>query len=312
MPEKIIDGHAHLTPRGLVGKRDARIGVTYRAFGELEFDSGERIPYMPELIADTAFPAETLLHIMDSHGIAHTVLMANSLTDLEENVRAVETYPERFSAAMTIPQGPEAVQTVERYADRGLRAIKFEMSPGLGYTHPNMYPDFRLDSPEMDAVYALAGERKITVTVDPSRIGGFAYQVEALDSAASRFPQTHFVICHLGFPDVPMAEGSEHWRRWREMIALGRHENVWFDVAALTDFYREEGCPFPTAQQMVRRVMDEFGAEKLLWGSDAPGTLSTVTYRQMMDLYLKSSLFTEAEKTALFCTSAVNAYQLKF
>ena len=312
MPKTIIDGHAHLTPRGLVGTRDARIGVTYRAFGELEFDSGERIPYMPEVIADTAFPAETLLHIMDSHGIAHTVLMANSLTDLEENVRAVETYPERFSAAMTIPQGPEAVKTVERYADRGLRAIKFEMSPGLGYTHPNMYPDFRLDSPEMDAVYALAGERKITVTVDPSRIGGFAYQVEALDSAASRFPQTHFVVCHLGFPDVPMTEGSEHWRRWREMIALGRHDNVWFDVAALTDFYREEGVPFPTAQQMVRRVMDAFGAEKLLWGSDAPGTLSTVTYRQMMDLYLKSSLFTEAEKTALFYTGAMNAYQLKF
>ena len=310
MPHKIIDGHAHLTPRGLIGQRDARIGVTYLPYGELEFDSGERIPYMPELIADTAFPAETLLHVMDSHGIAHAVLMANSLTDLEENVRAVETYPERFSAAMTIPQGPEAVSTVERYADRGLRAIKFEMSEGLGYTHPNMYPDFRLDCPEMDAVYALAGERKITVTVDPSHIGGFAYQVEALDSAASRFPQTHFVICHLGFPDVPMAEGSAHYARWREMIALGRHDNVWFDVAALTDFYREEGFPFPTAQHMVRQVMDELGTAKLLWGSDAPGTLSTVTYQQMLDLYEKSPLFSEAEKEALLCTNALQAYQL--
>lgn len=311
MPEKIIDGHAHLTPRGLVGKRDARIGVTYRAYGELEFDSGERIQYMPVILEDTAFPAETMLHVMDAHGVGHAVLMANSLTDLEENVRAVQTWPERFSAAMTIPQGPEAVPTVERYAGRGLRAIKFEMSPGLGYTHPNMYPAFRFDCPEMDPVYALAGEKRITVTVDPSEIGGFAYQVEALGSAAERFPETHFVICHLGFPSVPMPEGSPDELRWREMIALGRLNNVWFDVAAMPDFYREEGYPFPTALRLVRRVMDMFGADKLLWGSDAPGTLSGATYRQMIDMYDRCGLFTEAEKQALFCTSAAAAYQLK-
>ena len=311
MPKKIIDGHAHLTPRGLVGKRDARIGVTYRPYGELEFDSGERIPYMPGVIEDTAFPAEMMLHMMDTNGICYTVLMANSLTDLEENVRAVQTYPTRFSAAMTIPQGKDAVKTVEHYAARGLRAIKFEMSPGLGYTHPNMYPDFHLDCPEMDDVYALAGEKQISVTIDPSRIGGFAYQVEAIGSAAERFPKTHFVVCHLGFPSVPMPEGSADELRWREMIALGRFDNVWFDVAAMSDFYREEGYPFPTAMHLVRRVMDLYGAQKLLWGSDAPGTLSGVTYRQMIDMYDRCGLFTEEEKQALFYDSAAAAYQLK-
>lgn len=310
--KQIVDGHAHLTPRGLVGTRDARIGVTYRPNGELEFDSGERIPYMPGIIADTAFPMETMLHVMNSHNIAHAVLMANSLTDLEENVRAVESHPKRFSAAMTIPQGPEAVQVVEAYYARGLRAIKFEMSRGLGYTHPNMYPDFHLDSPEMDAVYALAGEKQITITVDPSHIGGFAYQVEALNRVAERYPDTHLVICHLGFPDVPMTEGSEHARRWREMIALGKHSNVWFDVAALSDFYRGEGYPFSTALAMVRKVMDAFGAEKLLWGSDAPGTLSGTTYQQMIDMYDRSPLFTEEEKELLFCRSAEKAYHLSY
>jgi len=310
--KRIVDGHAHLTPRGLVGTRNARIGITYCPNGELEFDSGERIPYMPEVIADTAFPVETMLHVMNSHSIAHTVLLANSLTDLEENVRAVESHPERFSAAMTIPQGPEAVNVVEAYYARGLRAIKFEMSRGLGYTHPNMYPEFQLDSPEMDAVYALAGEKQITITVDPSHIGGFAYQVEALDRAAGCHPNTHFVICHLGFPDVPMAEDSDHWRRWREMIALGKHPNVWFDVAALSDFYRGEAYPFPTALEMVRKVMDEFGAEKLIWGSDAPGTLSGATYQQMIDMYDRSPLFTEEEKELLFCRSAETAYHLSY
>ncbi len=125
MPEIILDAHAHLTPRGLVGRRDARIGVTYLPWGELEFDSGERIQYMPVILEDTAFPAETMLRLMDAFGVRHTVLMANSLTDLEENIRAVQTWPARFSAAMTIPQGPEAVKTAARYADRGLRAIKF-------------------------------------------------------------------------------------------------------------------------------------------------------------------------------------------
>ena len=310
MTGPIIDGHAHLTPRGLVGRRDARIGVTYRAWGQLEFDSGERIQYMPAILEDTAFPAEAMLQLMDACGVGHTVLMANSLADLEENVRAVQTWPARFSAAMTIPQGPEALKTAETYADRGLRAIKFEMSAGLGYTHPNMYPDFRLDCPEMDEIYALAGERKITVTVDPSHIGGFSYQVEAIGSAAERFPGTHFVICHLGFPSVPMPEGGADERRWREMIALGRLDNVWFDAAAMPDFYRDEGYPFPSALALTRRVMDELGADRILWGSDAPGTLSGATYRQMIDMFGRSELFTEAEKKALFHASAAAAYHL--
>ena len=308
--EKIIDAHAHLTPRGLIGKRDARIGVTYQPNGILLRDDGRRLPLLPEILVESAFPVETMLHVMDNHGIEKAVIMANSLTELEENIRAVHTAPERFAAAMTIPQGPDTLRVMEEYRARGLRVIKFEMSAGLGYTHPNMYPDFRLDSPEMDPVYALAGEKGITVTVDPSRIGSFSYQVEALDAASARHPDTHFVICHLGFPDADMPEGSEHWLRWRQMTALARRDNVWFDAAALTDFYRAEGYPFPTPVRMVRDFMDEFGAHKLIWGSDAPGTLNTVTYQQMIDMYDRSPLFTEAEKQQLFYSNAKAAYHL--
>ena len=309
--EHIIDGHAHLTPRGCIGKRDDRLGITYLPNGVLLRDNGDTIPLLPEIIGDSAFPMETMLHVMDSHGVDRAVILANSLTELEENIRAVASAPERFSAAMTIPQGPEALSVMKTYCARGLRIIKFEMSVELGYTHPNLYPRFRLDCPEMDPVYACAAEQGVTITVDPSHIGDFSYQVEALDSAASRFPQTHFVICHLGFPDVPMAQGSDHWLRWREMLALAKHPNVWFDAAALTDFYRDEQYPFPTAVRLVRRFMDEFGPEKLIWGSDSPGTLSCATYQQMIDMYDRSGLFSPEEKLLFFSRNAQAAYHLQ-
>ena len=75
------------------------------------------------------------------------VLLANSITDLEESARAVREYPGRFAAAMTVSQGPGAPGELRAWRERGLTAVKFEMSEGLGYTNPGWYPDFRLDSP---------------------------------------------------------------------------------------------------------------------------------------------------------------------
>ena len=259
---RILDAHAHVFPGGFEGKFDARSGVTVLPRGKVRKRDGEVVPIMPEKYADTGFPPEELLGMMDAAGVSRAVLLANSITDLEESARAVREYPGRFAAAMTVSQGPGAPGELRAWRERGLTAVKFEMSEGLGYTNPGWYPDFRLDSPEMEPVYRLAGQLGVTVTVDPGPVGGRTYQTEALEHVTGAFPGTRFVICHLGFPDVPMTDPVRR-EAWRRMASLAGRPNVWFDFAALTDFCRDEAPDFPTPPKLVRAFADEFGAHKL-------------------------------------------------
>lgn len=307
---RIIDAHAHLFPAGFAGRFDRRSSVTVLPHGKVRKADGEEVPIMPEGFADTGFPAEELLKRMEAQGVSQAVLLANSIADLEENARAVREYPGRFAAAMTLSQGPGAAEELRRWHGRGLSVIKFEMSAGLGYSNPGWYPNFRLDDPDMGPVYALAGELGVTVTVDPGPVGGRTYQTEALEAVTAAFPETRFVICHLGFPDVPMADPARR-EAWRRMASLARRSNVWFDFAALTDFCRAEAPAFPTPPRLVRAFLGEFGAGKLLWGTDAPGALCTADYARLLGVYRDSPLFTETEKALLLGENACRAYSLE-
>ena len=92
---RILDAHAHVFPRGFAGKFDARSGVTVLPRGKVRKRDGEEVPIMPEKYADTGFPPEELLGMMDASGVSRAVLLANSITDLEESARAVREYPGR-------------------------------------------------------------------------------------------------------------------------------------------------------------------------------------------------------------------------
>ncbi|MBR3556236.1 MAG: amidohydrolase [Oscillospiraceae bacterium] len=307
---RIVDAHAHLFPRGFAGFFDPRSGVTVLPHGKVRKRDGEEVPIMPESFADTGFPAGELLARMDDCGVSRAVLLANSITDPEENTRAVREYPGRFAAAMTIPQGDKAAEALRHWHSRGLTALKFEMSEGLGYTNPGWYPDFRLDDPAMEPVYALAGKLGVTIAVDPGRVGGRTYQTAALEAVTAAFPATRFVICHLGFPDVPMPDPARR-EAWHRMASLAKRPNVWFDFAALTDFCRKEAPDFPTPPRLVRAFADEFGAGKLLWGTDAPGALCTADYARLLGVYRDSPLFSASEKALLLGENARLAYGLE-
>lgn len=303
----VIDAHAHLIPFRTPGSRDARTGTEYLSGGRVRKADGETVPLMPASYGERGFPAGALLEAMDGAGVARAVILANSLTDPADNALAVRNWPDRFLGAMTVPCSPEGPAVLRHWHDRGLRVIKFELSPGLGYTNPGWYPGFRLDCPEMEPVWALAETLGVTVTVDPGRVGGPTYQVEALEKLSQAYPRLRFVVCHLGFPDVPMTDPVRR-ARWKRMTDLARRDNVWFDFAALTDFCREEAPAFPTPVGLVRAFMDEYGPQKLLWGSDAPGALCAADYGRLLALYAQSPLFTEGEKHSLFWDNACRAY----
>jgi predicted TIM-barrel fold metal-dependent hydrolase len=186
--------------------------------------------------------------------------------------------------------------------------MKFEMSSGLGYTHPNMFPDMAFDSPLFEKIWAKAEALGITATIDPGTIDSPGYQVENLDRVIRKFSSLRFVICHLGFPFQGLQYNAEKYQRWRDMTALADYPNVWVDVSALPALFAEEGYPYVSAMEIVWEFITARGDEKAVWGSDVPGTLCFGTYTQLAAAFEVSRQFTEAQKDRLFYLNAHQAY----
>jgi predicted TIM-barrel fold metal-dependent hydrolase len=305
-----IDAHVHIVPSQLLGKTDPRFGVTVEAYGIKRFADGSLYQFMPDFMADSCYPAETLLKCMDNLGIEKSIIMQSpSLPINVDVIQAVHSHPERLKGAMIIePRDEKCLKEIEALHGRGLTVLKFEMSTGLGYSHPNMYPDLKFDSPLFQMIWAKADELGITITIDPGLIGSPGYQVAELNRMVQEFPQLRFVICHLGFPSADLKGDSIKYERWKEMTGLAKFANVWFDFSALPALFSQEDFPFPSAAMFLRKFMSEFGVNKAIWGSDVPGTLCYATYAQLSDAFEKCSLFTEKEKDLLFFQNAQQAY----
>lgn len=318
---KKIDAHAHIWPSHMRGATNARYQVTYLDYGRVRMSSGEICQMLPAYFHDSCFTADALIHLMDSSGIERAVLLQALNYDMTQDlIAAVKKYPNRLRAAMAIePDSPTLIQDIEYRHAQGLTVMKFELSEGLGYLHPNAYPELSFAMPVFEEVFAVAERLHMTITIDTSPISGKGYQVEALSAAALAHPGLRFVICHMGFPYIGMRSNSAHYSRWKQMVDLARLPNVWFDISTLPNLFgikgyplsitdATEAYPYPSALDFVREFITAYGPKKAIWGSDIPSSLGHCSYPQMADMFEDSPLFTDEEKVRMFYDNAVDAY----
>jgi len=306
---KRIDGHAHIKPETLIGKKDERFGIEMGRFGKWETIGGGFARFaMPEYMEMSSFSADALIQVMDRYGVERAMVMQSMcLCCNEEMALAVEKYPERIGVAMVVvPEDESCLDDIKYWAEQGLGGIKFEMNPRYGL--PFIQPDFKFNSLIFYKVCETAKQLGLTIIVDPSRIGGPGYQVEELKEIVQVNPEVKFVICHVGLPVLEMQKDQRKMDRWYQMTELGKYRNVWFDLAAIPDLFLEEEYPYPSFFKLLKEVKDLAGAKSLIWGTDIPGTYSSATYRQMIEMYERCDLFTAQELDDIFYNNAQFVY----
>ena len=108
-------------------------------------------------------------------------------------------------------------------------------------------------------------------------------QVAALSAIAEAVPRCRIVVSHMGLPsargDVPSA--SEASAELAPLTALARHRNV---HVKLSGFYAvsqpSHDWPHRVAAPFVSALLDAFGPERCLWGSDFAPVLDHVSFVQ--------------------------------
>ncbi|MDO4548971.1 MAG: amidohydrolase family protein [Clostridia bacterium] len=311
--QNIIDAHTHIFHADLEGFTDPYVKIRYEAFGGIRFENGAYFQKMPLFIRDCNFDAEMLIKLMDANSVSRTIIMQNgSPLFMGDTVKAVKAYPERISGAMVLNmEGENCLDEIEQYARSGLCAIKFDMNDDMGIISAHRFPGLQMNGELIYKVLHAAQKYALTVVIDTGKPAGPGYQADAYREIISAFKSVHFVICHLGRPFYAMNNNEGLGREVERMWRLAEYSNVWFDVAALAEVIAvAEEYPHPSCARFCREFIDRFGANKLIWGSDAPGTLSDNTYKQLINIYDHSPLFTQREKDLMFYENAIVAYKL--
>jgi Amidohydrolase len=89
--------------------------------------------------------------------------------------------------------------------------------------------------------------------------------LDVLAKVAERFSDVTIVVDHLGL--VPRPFSSSPLDDLPTLLALAHHPNIVVKLSGAVDV-SSEAYPFRDAQTAIRRVVDGFGPERVMWGSD--------------------------------------------
>jgi L-fuconolactonase len=121
-------------------------------------------------------------------------------------------------------------------------------------------------------------------------------------------PEQAFVLDHVGKPMIA-AGVIEPWAtRMRE---LGRRENVWCKVSGMVTEAEWTSWSVETLRPYLDVVVEAFGVQRLMAGSDWPVCLVACEYGRWFDVLREYFAgFSESERDAVFGGTAVEVYGL--
>ena len=278
--ELIIDCHTHIAQQMTGFWQPRRYGRV--------FDQGAEGQAFPPSFDPVASPAEVLVGYMDWAGIDRAFLVQHHMYgDQNQTVLdAVRRWPDRFVgfAYLGAFDQPDTPDLLERLIDMGMTGSRSSSSPRSGCARPS--DSTATSRCECGSVWtSLAGRGSSTSTRRPPKT------LVGLRTALGSLKRSRFVICHIGWPATA---------GWQERALLAKHPRGWVDLASLPHILGPDAeYPWPGAQEHVRWAVEQFGADRVMWGTDYPGALNVGTYRQQVDYIRRHCDFLSADQKAL-------------
>ena len=210
-------------------------------------------------LRDMPVDADRLLGHMDEAGIDKAMIVQAAGAYLFDNGYAADAagaHPDRFACVCIVDaRQPDALDRLTYWVkERGVQGIRLFTSTDPEGTW--------LDDPKTFPLWRHAADLGVAVTVQVQ--GHQLYKVKA---PIERFSDIRIAIDHMGSPDL--SDGPPY-EAARPMWELARHPNVCLKVSTMSVYKSGEGKSTPGA--FFPRLVEKFGAQRLLWGSNFPNT----------------------------------------
>ncbi len=125
---------------------------------------------------------------------------------------------------------------------------------------------------------------------------------------AAQFPEQKFVVDHLAKPYIKKQEIKE-WTL--DMEALAKHPNVYCKLSGMVTEAEWKGWSKENFKPYMDVVVDAFGTDRIMFGSDWPVCQVAASYKEVVDIvqdYFSS--FSELEQKKIFGGNAAAFYNL--
>ncbi len=206
-----------------------------------------------------AHPAEQVLEDMDGAGVAAAIAVVPRLYGWDNSyaLDAAARFPDRLALVGRLdPVAPE-------HADR-LRA--FIDQPGMvGLRLPRSVPEDWAPGGTFSAMLAAAEALTVPICAMPGPTN-----LSVIADVASRHEGLPLVVDHLGMEAVPQTvpvPGPRPFRYLPDLLALAKHPNVHVKLTGAPALSNEP-FPFRDIWEAVLSIIERFGPERVMWGSD--------------------------------------------
>jgi len=262
----------------------------------------------PEPLAEDTLSAQGIIDQLDNAGLDQGVVFAVyaphsvGIATNAEVIDLLDAKPQRLWGLASL-----RVDQWDTERDQQLANLREVLSHprmiGIKLAHAHMH--IRFDDPQYDPIYALAGElnKPVYLHTGPSPFNGTLADPPYtnpiyLEESIKRFPQTQFILGHMGFDFLNKAEGN-----LEECLALGKqYNNVFFEPSALGSGASDpEGTLY---KRVLRRTKEEGLVDRMIYGSDGPqypGFLADYATRTRDAM--KAAGYTAEEAQAVFKTN---------
>ena len=209
---------------------------------------------------------EMLLELMGSNGVERTVLVQviHYRWDNSYAAQALRDYPQEFMGVCRVnPQDSNAPDHLSYATEvQGFRGVR--LSPAADASG-----DW-FDGPLMAPLFQRATDLGVPLLVltDPSRLARLSCLVE-------RHPDLNVVIDHM----ASVIPGNA--RDCLRLLDLARYPRVYVKISH-TWVVTGEDYPWRDTHGLVRRILQAFGAKRLMWATDWPVCLGRATYSQTL------------------------------
>lgn len=218
--------------------------------------------------SNVAITADELVEQMDEYNVEKTIV---STFPIDESIEAVDKYPDRLIGAAWInPMDPEALETIrDAVVNHGFKAIKL---------HP-LAQSYLPNDECVFPVAELARELNIPLMIHTGHPPfSLPWSVAQL---AELYPDVNIVMIHMGHGNGMYVQSAIDMAK--------KYPNLYLETS---------GMPMHTK---IKEAYQEVGADKVMWGLDAPFHHPTVEIQRtivsgLTDEQLEDVFYNNAKK----------------
>lgn len=135
-------------------------------------------------------------------------------------------------------------------------------------------------------------------------------QLEVVPKLVEQVPSLPIMLDHIGTPHIRDEDKFEFWKTWIKEIA--KFPNVYCKLSSLATEANPKKWTDAEVIPYIKTLLEEFGVDRLAFGSDWPVSLVAATVEESVALLLKAlEEYSESDKRKIFRDNALKFYNIE-